>query len=187
MSFFLSALLTALALSMDALAVSIAAGLARSRIRVSDALKVAVCFGGFQAAMPLLGALLGEAVRPLVEGFAPAIAGIVLLGLGVYAVRESLTEGSDDSEGIDYFAWGVLLGLGLATSLDAFAVGVSISLAGSPLLPTVGIIGATTFLLCFAGVMLAERVERLVGSKAELIGGVALALLGAELLFEALL
>lgn len=185
-SFLLAALVTGLALSMDALAVSIAAGLARSRARTVDALKMAVCFGGFQAAMPLLGALLGEVLRPLVERFAPILAGIVLVGLGLYAARESLGDEDERRDAIDFFAWKVMLGLGLATSLDAFAVGVSLGLAGTPLLPSVAIIGTTTFTLSFAGVMLAERIERLIGSRAELVGGLGLALLGLHMIVRAL-
>lgn len=184
MAFLLPTLVTAIALSMDALTVSIAAGLSRDRVRWRDAAKVAACFGGFQALMPLLGALLGAAVRPLVERFAPIFAGVVLIALGLYAARGALRGDDDPSETLDFFATRVLFGLGVATSLDAFAVGVSLSLAGAPLAPSVGIIGTTTFVVCLVGVLLAQRVERLLGSRSELFGGVALALLGAKMIVD---
>lgn len=182
--FLATTLVTALALSLDALAVSIAAGLARGRATFRDAAKVGACFGGMQAAMPLLGAGLGAVVRPLVERFAPYLAGAVLIGLGLYAVREALS--ADDEEApLDFFEPRVLFGLGLATSLDAFAVGVSLGLAGAPLLPSAALIGLVTFSLCFAGVLFAERVERLLGARAEVAGGIALVALGAWFVLRA--
>lgn len=182
--FALSSLLTALALAMDAVAVSIAAGLASGKARPRDALKMALAFGGFQAGMPLLGALLGTTVRPLVEHWAPLLAGIVLIALGAYATKNALSD--EDDTAVDFFDTRVLLGLALATSIDAFAVGVSLGLARAPLASSVAIIGGVTFALSFGAVLLAERVESLVGAKAQVAGGLALGVLGARMVLGAL-
>lgn len=184
MTFVLSTLVTALALATDAVAVSIVAGLSNGRARVRDALLVATFFGGFQAGMPLLGALIGGAVRPFVEHAAPILAGVVLIGLGGYAVRQTPSN-EEESAPVDFFDMRVLFGLAVATSIDAFAVGVSISLASTPLVPSVVIIGVVTFVLSFAAVIFATRFERLFGSKAELVGGLALIALGTSIVMRA--
>ncbi|MFO0692532.1 MAG: manganese efflux pump MntP family protein [Polyangiales bacterium] len=180
----LPTLVTAVALSMDAVAVSIAAGLAHGKASLRDAAKVALCFGGFQAAMPIGGALLGSAIRSFVSTYAPVVAGLVLVGLGLFAVREALSDADEEEETRDFFELRVLLVLGVATSLDAFAVGVSFSLVGAPLLPSAALIGLVTFTLSLLAVLLADRVERVFGSKSELAGGIALVGLGLKFLLE---
>ncbi len=183
-AFLVSTVVTALALAMDAAAVSVAAGLARGRASVRDAFVVAGVFGGFQGGMPLLGAWLGATLRPYVERFAPLLAGLVLVLLGLYAVHES-RQPEEEGAAIDFFSPSVLFGLGVATSIDAFAVGVSLSLAGAPLLPSAAIIGGVTFGISFLAVRLADRLEGRLGGRAELVGGLALVLLGAFAIFEA--
>lgn len=177
-------LVTAFALALDAFAVSVAAGMAVGRASHRDALRLALCFGGFQAGMAVLGIGLGSGLRPFVEGYAPAIAGIVLIGLGGYAIRKALSD-AEDAETLAYFSTPVLLSLGLATSLDAAAAGVSIGMGGRAIPEFVVATFAATFGLCLGGVHLADSIERLVGPRAELAGGLALVGLGVMGLIDA--
>jgi len=170
--------ITAFALALDAFAVAVAAGLARGRVSARDSLRVSLCFGGFQAGMPLVGALLGSSMRPFVETYAPLLAGFVLIGLGAYALRAAFSA-ADEARDVDFFDTRVLLSLGFATSIDAFAAGVSMALSGSPIALGVSVIGGITAGLCFGGVLLADRVERLLGSRTEIAGALALMALGA--------
>lgn len=181
--FLLPVSLTAVVLALDAMAVSVAAALTSGRVRHRDALVMAAVFGAFQAGMPLLGAALGSAVRPYVEHVAPLLEGAVLVGLGLYALRRA---GGDDAEDeVDFFSPRVLLGLGLATSVDAFVIGIALALGGEPLLPSAIVIGLVTFVLSFLAFRLARRVEGRLGARAERIGGGLLVLLGARAIFEA--
>jgi manganese efflux pump family protein len=183
-----SALLSlAFGLSMDAAAVSATRGLLAARVRVRDALLVALCFGGFQALMPLIGYVLGSALGPWLRGFGHGLAALLLAGIGAKMLWEALTEAGDvDDLGRDPFAPRTLIALGIATSLDALAAGLSLPLLGAPLGQALVTIGLTTAGLCTCALYAGRRFGQLLGRRLDALGGAVLLVLAAKVALEAL-
>ncbi|MEZ4432023.1 MAG: manganese efflux pump MntP family protein [bacterium] len=181
-------LLLAVGLAMDATAVSAARGLALPRVERRHMLQVALWFGGAQALMPLLGWLLGAAIGPLVERYDHWIAFTLLAAIGGKMTWEALrADPADADEPLapgDPFAPRLMLLLAIATSVDAFAVGITLPLLGAPLLLSLATIGLTTALLSVAGLHAGRRFGALLGPRLDLIGGLVLIGLGVKILVE---
>ena len=171
-------ILIAVSLSMDAFAVSICKGLSVRKVSLAHALTCGVWFGGFQFLMPTLGYFLGDRFATLLTKFGPWVAFVLLALIGANMVKESF--GGDEQLDDDYSAK-AMLPLAIATSIDAFAVGVSFAIISSAAL-----IGITTCLLSAIGV----KVGALFGDKyrapAERIGGIVLLLIGVKTLLTGL-
>ena len=178
-----SILSLAFGLAMDAAAVAAARGLLVARIEIRHALLVAVFFGGAQALMPLLGGALGAQVGDRVLEWAPWIAAALLGGLGVKMLRQAPAE--DDAAalvGSDPFALQAMAVLAFATSIDAFAVGVTLPLLGAPLGLSIATIGLVTAGLSVLGLLAGRRFGALVGARLDALGGAVLIALGAKIL-----
>ncbi|HCW91235.1 MAG TPA: manganese efflux pump MntP [Marinobacter sp.] len=174
-------LVLAVALSMDAFAVSIGLGSKHARKASSLAWMAAVYFGLFQGLMPLIGYLGGKGVLGWVEAYAPWIAFILLVLIGGKMIYESVSEGVE--EDIAIITHRVMLTLAIATSIDAMAAGFALTLLDvAPLLACL-IIGATTFLFSIVGVYIGTRSGTFLEGKAEFLGGVVLILIGFKMLF----
>lgn len=180
----LTALLLALGLSMDAVAVSICAGLARPGERFWRAMRMPLAFGFFQALMPLLGWLGGQTFVERIAAWDHWIAFALLAGIGGKMLWEAWRGEDECPAGGDPFAWGRLLVLSVATSIDALAAGLSIALIGLHVGVTVAIIGATTALLCLPAVRLGGRLGERWASRAEVVGGLVLIAIGVRILVE---
>lgn len=183
----LTALATGVGLSMDAMAVCISSGLAcGGRVRPVQALAMAGTFGAFQALMPTLGYLGGTALSGCLTSFDHWVAFGLLAAVGGKMLWEGRGKDDDERPRGDPFAWRYLLLLGIATSIDALAVGVTIAVEPG-LLPwwrSVLLIGATTFLLCLPAAWLARAFAWLGHGRAQLIGGAVLVGLGVKILVE---
>lgn len=186
----LSLLLLSVGLSMDAMAVAAAKGLAAPRVRARDVALLAGTFGGFQALMPLLGWLLAERFGALVEAWDHWIAFALLALLGGKMVVEGWRGEDEDADDVaNPFALGTVLLLGVATSIDAFAAGLTLPLLGLPPLLAVVVIGGVTAALSALGFFLGRRGGALfggarLGKRLEILGGLALIALGARILVE---
>ena len=175
-------LVTAAALSMDALAVSICKGLSVQKLKPRYALAAGVYFGSFQALMPLAGFFLGYGFRDIIAGIDHWIAFVLLSFIGANMIKESL---SDDADKLDCsFGAKAMLPLAVATSIDALAVGVTFAFLKVDIVPAVLSIGIVTFLFSAIGVYLGNVFGTKYKSKAELAGGVVLILIGAKILLE---
>lgn len=170
----------ALALSMDAFAVSIGLGAKNSCRAMPLALKAAFYFGVFQALMPLVGYMGGRGVMGWVEAYAPWIAFFLLVLIGGKMIYESMSEGIE--EDIATVTHKVMLLLAIATSIDAMAAGFSLTLLGVNPLLACFIIGAVTFMFSGVGVFVGARSGTWLESKAELFGGIVLILIGIKIL-----
>lgn len=172
-------LLLAVALAMDATAVAAARGLAATTLRARDVVLTASLFGGFQALMPALGWLLGAQVGALVDAYAGWIAFAILTGIGVKMLLDARKprQPSDEAEP---FALRALLLLAVATSLDAFAAGISLAMLDADLVPSIVTIGVVTALLSAGGVLAGRRLGAALGRRLEVAGGVALILIGLK-------
>ena len=179
----LTLFLLAVGLSMDAFAVSICKGLAMKKLTVKQAVIVGAWFGGFQALMPTLGYLLGTTFARFVNAVSDWIAFVLLALIGANMIKEALSreEEADASLGVKE-----MFVLAVATSIDAFAVGVSFACMeiGSMIVPAVLFIGVITFSLSAAGVKVGNVFGTKYKVKAELAGGIILILLGVKILLQ---
>lgn len=177
-------LLIAVGLSMDSFAVSLSGGVVMRTFPWQKAFKIAFFFGFFQGVMPLLGWFTGNEFRHYIEDYDHWIAFAVLAFLGLKMIWEPLTRQSEASCNFDPSRTRTLVGLSLATSIDALAVGLSFALLKvSPFSP-VFVIGTTTFFLSFAGLYLGKCCGKGLRWGAELVGGVILLLIGVKILIE---
>lgn len=176
-------ILIAISLSMDAFAVSICKGLSVRKVSFRHALICGVWFGGFQGVMPALGYFLGDRFSTLLTRFGPWVAFILLAIIGANMVKESF--GEDESLDDDYSPK-AMLPLAVATSIDAFAVGVGFAAVQVQILPAVTLIGCITCALSGIGV----KVGAIFGDKyrapAERLGGIVLILIGLKTLLSGL-
>ena len=177
-------LFTAVALSMDAFAVSVGKGLSAPNASWRQGLLCGAYFGGFQALMPLLGYLLIGTFPDRIQRFDHWIAFFLLALIGANMIREAFSEEEAVSAS---FSFKTMLLLAVATSIDALAIGVTFQLTGTNIGLAICLVGGSTFLLSFAGVRVGSTVGARYRSKAELVGGVILILMGAKILLEHLL
>ncbi len=180
----LELLLIALGLSMDAFAVSLCKGLNMSRLNLRNAAIVALFFGGFQAAMPLLGWLLGTQFESYITSVDHWIAFGLLSFIGGKMIYEVFKKDRCPTAGGDILKIKALLLLAVATSIDALAVGITFAFLHVSIIPAVSLIGAITFVTSLAGVCIGYKFGARLKSKAELAGGVVLILIGIKILLE---
>ncbi len=186
--------LTAVALSMDAMAVSISSGIAARHIKIRNALLMAAFFGGFQALMPLIGyyivpllsKVFGDGVTAFVEGMDHWIALVLLSFIGGKMIIEAI---KNDEEAVtdNPFKLGTLFVMAIATSIDALATGIvfrGFSLTGGGLVFTILSIGFVTFILSLVGVLLGKKLGEKFKRWAVLGGGIVLVCLGIKVFLE---
>lgn len=171
----------AVGLSMDAFAVSVCKGLSVKALKPKHMLIAGLYFGGFQALMPLIGYLLGVQFQSLIQEFDHWIAFVLLVLIGLSMIRES-RECPDELN--DSFSFKTMLPLAVATSIDALAVGVTFAFLKVSIVPAVSFIGVTTFILSAAGIRIGNIFGAKYKSRAELIGGLVLILMGVKILLE---
>ncbi|WP_406535706.1 manganese efflux pump MntP family protein [Methanobrevibacter sp.] len=176
----ISIFLVAVALAMDAFSVSMTKGFTQKDLKNSQILYYGLFFGGFQALMPILGYFCGNVIASIVEALASIIGFILLLLIGFNMIRESLS--SDDDEISDEFSFREVTLLAIATSIDAFAVGITIALLKDPILISSAIIGIVAFAFSIAGIFIGRKIGDYVGDKFQILGGVILILIGFKIL-----
>jgi putative Mn2+ efflux pump MntP len=173
----------AVGLAMDAFAVSIVSGSTYKQLHIRHALRMAAFFGGFQAFMPLIGSLAGLSLKEYITTYDHWIAFGLLSAVGGKMIYESFkiksVEDNPDPSSIL-----VLLVLSVATSIDALAIGVTLSLITSSIALAVVIIGLTTFVLSYFGVLIGKRFGHFFENKIEILGGLILIAIGVKILVE---
>ena len=192
---FATIFILAVALSMDAFAVSICKGLAMQEIKIKECFIVALWFGGFQGLMPLIGYILGVQFERYINAVAPWIAFGLLSLIGINMVKESFSK--EEEEETASLGIGEMAVLAVATSIDALAVGVSfacvpVKIAGQ-LNTFLNTVIACLMITVVTGILssIGLKVGNLFGSKyknkAELAGGIILIGIGIKILAEHLL
>jgi putative Mn2+ efflux pump MntP len=172
-------IILAIALSMDAFAVSI--GLGAKDNTPALALKAGLYFGVFQALMPLIGYLGGKGVLGWIDEYAHDVACGLLLLVGAKMIYEALHEGIE--EDISAITNKLMLLLAIATSIDAMAAGFSLTLLNANPYIACLIIGITTFAFSLVGAFIGKHSGTWLESKAEIFGGTILILMGIKILF----
>ena len=171
----------AVGLSMDAAAVSICKGLSVSRAGLRHCLIAGLYFGVFQALMPALGYLLGIQFQALITSIDHWIAFLLLSFIGANMIRESRREAEAESPD---FSPRAMFPLAVATSIDALAIGVTFAFLDVDIAPAVSFIGVTTFVLSAVGVYVGNVVGARFKSRAEMLGGAVLIIMGVKILLE---
>jgi putative Mn2+ efflux pump MntP len=176
-------ILIAIGLSMDAFAVSITIGIAVKKPGVKEMLIPGIYFGFFQALMPLAGFFAGTRFAYRIQHLDHWVAFVLLGFIGGKMIKDSFShEEKEDKE----FSFGLstMLMMAIATSIDALAVGVTFAFFTINIFIAIVIIGSTTFCISVAGVKIGNLFGTRFKSRAELIGGIFLVLLGCKILIE---
>jgi putative Mn2+ efflux pump MntP len=172
----------AFGLAMDAFAVSIVSGAAYRKLKLKHALRMALFFGAFQAFMPLIGSLAGLTIRDHIAEYDHWVAFGLLAAVGGKMIYESFKIAPKKKFNPDDIF--VLLLLSIATSIDALAVGITLSFLKVSIAMAVIIIGLVTFVLSFLGVYIGKKAGHFFESRIEAIGGIVLIALGIKILIK---
>ena len=179
----LELIILAIGLAMDAFAVSICKGLAMKKTGIKECAIVGLWFGGFQAAMPLIGYFLGKAFEKYITSLDHWIAFILLGLIGAMMIKESFEKDEDEADAS--LSAKTMVVMAIATSIDALAIGISFGvLPDVNITLAVALIGIITLALCMVGVKVGNIFGAKYKSKAEFAGGVILVLLGTKILIE---
>jgi putative Mn2+ efflux pump MntP len=143
-------------------------------------------FGLFQGAMVTIGFFIASFFTDFVSGFANLIALILLCFLGGKMIFDAV-RGKDEKEKFQGARFGVLMVQGLATSIDALAIGVSMSLLSVNIVKFALINCIITLIICVLGTSLGKRAGKLLGNKAEIIGGLILIAIGIKIFVEGII
>ena len=176
----------AIGVSMDAFAVSVCKGLSSKKASIANMGKCGLWFGGFQALMPLIGFYIGKLFANAIEAVDHWIAFALLAFIGANMLKEALVDGEEcdceNGKNAD-FSFKTMLTMAIATSIDALAVGVSLSLAGGVnIFLAILLIGVTTCIFSALGVKIGSIFGDRFEKKAQIAGGVILILIGLKIL-----
>ena len=195
----------AVALAMDAFAVSICKGLATKQSYLKTGIVCGLWFGVFQGLMPFLGWLLGSTVAAYVEQFKGYIVFGLLAFLGVKMIVEAVKERNEpcaecnckaveESEtlapaptqeaGDDSLAPFIMFTMAIATSIDALATGLTFAATNANIWVAISLIGLVTFICCFIGSIVGAKVGAKCKTQAEIAGGIILIAIGVKFLIE---
>lgn len=184
---FVTIVLVAVGLSMDALAVAIAAAVTLEQMTPRHIFRLAFHFGLFQALMPIVGWLAGMQLERFIAGWDHWIAFALLALIGAKAIREALRN-NDGTRGRDDPTRGLtLVGLAIATSIDALAVGVSLAMLQVSIWYPSAVIGCITCTLTALGMLMGTRLGKRFGKRIEVLGGLVLIGIGLKILLQHLL
>jgi putative Mn2+ efflux pump MntP len=173
----------AVALAMDCFAVSLGMSCGPIKLSGRQTFRLALHFALFQFAMPVIGWLAGENLLRYIEPFDHWVAFGLLAFVGGKMIRESFRVGKDEEEcPVDRTRGLSLIVLSVATSIDALAVGLSLAVLRVHILYPAAIIGVICFALTLVGSKLGPVVGRIVGKRAELVGGLILIAIGIKIL-----
>lgn len=183
-------ILIGIGLAMDAFAVSICKGLGMTKVNKKQLVVIALFFGGFQGIMPLIGYFLGNTFAKYVTTFSHWIAFALLLCIGVKMIIDAIKERNINSlsEEMDMpLNYKELVILAIATSIDAFAIGVTFAFYEDlNIALAVIIIGVITAVISGLGVVIGNVFGSRYKFGATIAGGIILILLGVKILLEGL-
>jgi manganese efflux pump family protein len=179
----LTIILIAIGLSFDTFAVSVSSGLILRKIDFISATRIALTMAVFQALMPVIGWLAGSGIKTYAESFDHWIAFGILALLGGKMIYESFKTDPEDRS-FNPMEIKVMIGMAVATSIDALIVGFSFALLDFKILISVGIIGVVTYIVAMLGMLFGKKIGARMGRRMEMLGGVMLILIGLKILIE---
>ncbi|MEI6576067.1 MAG: manganese efflux pump MntP family protein [Bacteroidota bacterium] len=180
---FLTLLILAIGLSFDSFAVSISSGVARTQMRFFSASKIAFSLAFFQAMMPFIGWIIGVQIIRYVKNFDHWVAFGLLLLLGAKMILESLKAGENKGP-FNPLHFGTLILMSVATSIDAFVVGISFGFLKMNIWLSIFVIGVVTYVISMLGILFGKNTGAWLGKWAEIAGGIILIGIGTKILIE---
>lgn len=176
-------LLIGVGLSFDSFAISVSAGLLKPGIRFLQACKIAAFLALFQAIFPLIGWYIGTVVEELIVSVDHWISFGLLLLIGGKMVVEGIKD-NGSLKNLDPSKISVLIGLSIATSIDAFVVGITFGFLETPIFIPAAIIGTVTFIASMLGLLFGKNISAKRGHQSLIIGGIILIIIGGKILLE---
>lgn len=183
---FITLNIIALSLTFDTFAVSITTGLVANHIRFWQATRIAGVMGFFQAFMPLAGWLIGIQLKQFIADYDHWIAFALLVSIGLKPVVESFKK-EEDRKDFDPFKMTVMVGMAVATSIDALIVGMSFAFIQVNIGLAAGITGLMTYVVAMLGMLCGKSAGKWFGKKMEIVGGLILIAIGIKILAEHIL
>ncbi|WP_045859162.1 manganese efflux pump MntP [Raoultella terrigena] len=178
-------ILLAFGMSMDAFAASIGKGATLHKPKFSEALRTGLIFGAIETLTPLVGWGMGMLASQFVLEWNHWIAFVLLVFLGGRMVIEGFRGSVDEEcEAPHRHGFWLLVTTAIATSLDAMAVGVGLAFLQVNIIATALAIGCATMVMSTLGIMLGRFIGPLLGKRAEILGGIVLIGIGAEILWS---
>jgi len=178
----LTLILIAIGLSMDSFAVSVSNGLTIKDLKFGYAVIIALFLSIFQGLTPALGWLIGIKIEHFITDYDHWIAFLILGFIGLKMIVEGIR--SDDKQHILKLSITVLLAQSIATSIDAFVIGIGFAVLKIGIVTPIIIIGTTTFLFSMIGLRIGKFLGYKVGKAATIIGGIVLIGIGTRILIE---
>lgn len=180
---FITILLIAIGLSFDTFAVSVSTGISIYAIKFHQAMKVAFILSFFQSLMPFMGWFIGKQVQHLISNYDHWVAFGLLFLLGLKMIYDSFKNES----GRKLINLTFLIGMALATSIDALVVGISFAFMDTNIYWSILIIGVVTFLVSMTGIFCGKEVGGKLGKRMEILGGLILIGIGFKILISHLM
>jgi putative Mn2+ efflux pump MntP len=175
-------LIIAIGLSMDSFAVSLSNGLCLTNLRIKKILSISFSLSIFQALMPLLGWLAGTGIENSIREFDHWIAFILLGFIGGKMIYDGIY--NTNKGAVNELKFTTLMAQSFATSIDAFAVGISFALLNISIITPIIIIGVTTFGFSLLGLQIGKFFGKRIGKPVEIFGGLVLLGIGTKILIE---
>ena len=182
-------------LAMDAVAVSMTNGMVYRNLKLRQYIAMPILFGLFQALMPLLGNFAGSLFADIIEKYAGIVILLILGVIGGKMLKEGIEHmrdekshpeehkaGATGASGKENLTLGVLIFQAIATSIDAFAVGVGFSAMRVDIISAVTVIAIVTAIMVVAAILIGKKFGDILGSRAEVVGGLILIAIGIKAL-----
>jgi putative Mn2+ efflux pump MntP len=180
---FITFLLIGIGLSFDSFAVSVSCGLMKQEIKFRQATLVAGSLAFFQALFPVIGWFLGTKINNVIASIDHWIAFGLLAIIGVKMIIEGVKpEGMLKS--FNPFNLRVLIGLSVATSIDALVVGLSFGFLDVPILFPMIVIGGVTFIASMLGMLFGKSIPAKRSHQSLILGGIILTAMGVKIIAE---
>lgn len=176
-------ILIGIGLSFDSFAVSVSCGLVKREINFRQAVIIALFLALFQAMFPVIGWLIGESLKDLIASYDHWIAFLLLAFIGVRMIIEGIKP-DGKLKNFDPFSIKVLIGLSVATSIDALVVGLSFGVLDFPILFPAIIIGLVTFIAAMLGMLFGKNIPAKRSHQSLILGGIILFVIGLRILLD---
>lgn len=174
--------LTAIALSMDAFAVSMTNGMVYPKLPRRKWIIAPLFFGFFQGFMPLLGFLAGSVFSSFIERYSSILVFVILGFIGGKMIYDGFFEKEEENKNEKLTVKLITL-QAIATSIDAFAVGIGFCAVRTNIILAVSLIAITTLVLTLISFIIGKKFGDILGSKAQIFGGTILVILAIKALF----
>lgn len=175
-------ILLSVGLCFDTLAISISVGINDQKVYFWQALRIAIIFAVLQGLMPFLGWLSGMALQNIIEQYDHWIALGLLSFVGIRMIVQAFSD--DEEKHVNIYNLKLVFLLGLATSIDAFAVGITLGFTDTNIWIAAPVIGFFTGLTAMVGMLIGKKSAGIFGKKVEIVGGLILIALGVKIVIE---